>query len=245
MTASLDDALSRDEAADPTVTPESSDALGRSACCRVLSLLFSPPCAGGLADLRALARLLPGGGSARLEELAATDPDALHAEYHRVLGSSGQVPVCESDHGGTDPGRKGALLADAAGYYGAFAFDPSSELAECPDHVSVQWGFLGYLALKEALALARCEEDRAAVCREAATSFHANHVETWFQIFLERVGQVSPDGFLGKAAALAGELWPTLAFASVPPDPLRVLPPIPEGAGLPPTCCCGEDEADC
>ena len=244
MNSSTHDSLPLDAIALPAVTPESSDALGRSACCRVLSLLFSPPRTGNLADLRALARSLPGGASARLEALAAADPDALQAEYHRVLGSSGQVPVCESDHGGTDPGRKGALLADAAGYYDAFAFDPSSELAECPDHVSVQWGFLGYLALKEALALARGEMDRAAVCREAATSFHANHVETWFQIFLERVGQVSPDGFLGGAAALASELWPALAYASMAPDALRVLPPLPEGGGPPLACCCGDDEAE-
>jgi nitrate reductase assembly molybdenum cofactor insertion protein NarJ len=244
MSSCTHDSLSPNETERAAVTPESSDALARSACCRVLSLLFSPPRAGNLADLRALARSLPGGASTRLEELAAADPDALQAEYHRVLGSSGQVPVCESDHGGTDPGRKGALLADAAGYYDAFAFDPSSELAECPDHVSVQWGFLGYLALKEALALARGETDRAAVCREAATSFHANHVETWFRIFLERVEQVSPDGFLGGAAALASELWPALAFESVAPDPLRVLPPCTEGAGPPSACCCGEDEAE-
>lgn len=82
---------------------------------------------------------------------------------------------------------------------------------------------------------------QAALCHEAAASFHANHVEPWFGAFLDRVRAASREGFLGRAAVLARELHARLGFPQGTPDPLRVMPPILEPRAGPAGCGCPDD----
>ena len=67
-----------------------------------------------------------------------------------LLGPGGPVSAREIGHRPVaDPGH---LLATLQACYQAFAYAPVTE--EAPDHVSVEVGFMAYLRLKQAFALA-------------------------------------------------------------------------------------------
>lgn len=171
------------------------DALERASLCRFLSLLFQPPQPGWRDELLHLADRLPAALAADAQALAAASSDDI-AEYHRALGA-GACADCESDYEPSTLAGKGPLIGDVAGFYRAFAFEPEIKLA--PDHLSVELGFLGYLALKEAYATHRISPDHAERCRDAAGKFAAEHLAQWLPTFLARLETFSPDGFYGGA----------------------------------------------
>jgi hypothetical protein len=65
-------------------------------------------------------------------------------------------------------------MSELTGYYEAFGYCPAS--AEACDHVSVEAGFIGYLHLKEAYALACGSSEQAGITAEAAQSFIDAHL---------------------------------------------------------------------
>jgi hypothetical protein len=70
-----------------------------------------------------------------------------------------------------DPGQ---VLADLAAFYRAFAYAPETE--EPTDHVAVEAGFVGYLWLKEAYALAQVDTAAAGLTASARGRFIEVHV---------------------------------------------------------------------
>ena len=76
-----------------------------------------------------------------------------------------------SYHAGRLPGP---LLAELAAFYEAFAYRPRT--VDPPDHVAVEAGFVGYLRLKEACALACGEAGHAETAARAAEAFLAEHL---------------------------------------------------------------------
>ncbi|OFW17341.1 MAG: hypothetical protein A3F70_14585 [Acidobacteria bacterium RIFCSPLOWO2_12_FULL_67_14] len=102
----------------------------------------------------------------------ATLDAATEGQYHSVFGPGG--PASAREVGYHDGLELGSLMSELTGYYHAFGY-PVVE-GEPPDHVAVEIGFLAYLRLKEAYAVASGQEERAAVARDAAARFRVDHL---------------------------------------------------------------------
>lgn len=192
--------------------------LADAACWRMLSLLLECPRAGWR---QKVASLLPEVGGPRLALAArAALGDVSEGAYHRALGPGGAVSPREVAH--APLALPGILLGDVAAYYDAFLFRPASE--EPPDHVSVEAGFLGYLRVKEAYALASGDGDNAATVRRAADAFAAGHLAQQAEPIARGLAAAgAPDYLVRSAEALAARLGP-------PPLPTRRSTPDPDDA---------------
>ncbi len=65
-------------------------------------------------------------------------------------------------------------MAELTGYYDAFGYEPAS-LEPC-DHITVEAGFIGYLRLKEAYALACEDSEHADIASNTARHFVRDHL---------------------------------------------------------------------
>jgi hypothetical protein len=117
----------------------------------------------------------------------------------------------------------GYLLSELTACYDAFAYQPVTR--ESPDHVSVEAGFIGYLRLKEAYAVARGDDEQAAVTAEAAATFVREHLSALAEPLAATL-DASGLAYLAEAArALANRVGPPpSAIAS--PHGARLLPVI-------------------
>ncbi len=104
---------------------------------------------------------------------AAAVAQAAAGLYHTAFGPGGPAAPREVSHRATLVA--GRLLAELRSAYEAFAYAPAS--SEPPDHVAVEAGFVAYLRLKEAYARARGDPEQAAVARQAARQFSAEHLQ--------------------------------------------------------------------
>lgn len=176
--------------------------LARSALFRFLSLAFQVPRPERAAGMRALADTLPPDLAGAAREVATRAGEDIEPAYHRILGPGGPAGACETD---IIPfsGGKGPVLADIAGFYRAFRFDPSREVAESPDHIAIELSFVAYLGLKEAYAVLRGAEEEAAIVREAASRFLEDHLGRWAAPLAERIeGAGAPRFFVGVGELL-------------------------------------------
>jgi hypothetical protein len=156
----------------PQASGESVDRLLREAArWRLTGLLLGRPRPGWREEISALAAEV---ASPALAEAvtAAGEPGASEGAYLGLLGPGGPISPREVSHRPLrDPGR---LLAEIATCHRAFAFRASAE--EPADHVAVAADFAGYLALKEAFALAAGRTEEARTTREARERHVAEHV---------------------------------------------------------------------
>lgn len=78
-------------------------------------------------------------------------------------------------------------LADISGFYKAFGLqvDPG----ERADHLAVEAEFLGFILLKEALAVQNGETENAETCREAAYAFWNDHFSYWIPFLISSILQ--------------------------------------------------------
>lgn len=137
---------------------------------RMLALLFERPKPGWLEEVRSLEAELPNDPelAAAVREAASVDEGA----YLAALGPGGAVSPREVAYRPMgDPGR---ILAEVSSHYEAFAFRPASE--DPHDHVAVEAGFVGYLALKEAFARSRGEPEGAEASKRTRESFLRDHL---------------------------------------------------------------------
>lgn len=160
--------------------------LEAAAVWRFLSLLFQLPTAESYAELQRLTDELPHDQRDRARELMTIPLEAWEAEFYRVLGPSG-IPACESSYDENALAGRGPLIADIAGFYEAFAYHPGQAPAEVPDHLSVELGFLSYLAVKIAFALYEAQTEEALVARKAYERFLKDHVGYWAEPFRRTV----------------------------------------------------------
>ncbi|MBI5513496.1 MAG: molecular chaperone TorD family protein [Deltaproteobacteria bacterium] len=193
--------------------------LARSARYRVLSLLFAPPTDGLGEALRALTMELHGDGAPALQALARDAGSALAGDYHRALGPSGGVRDAESDYEVNPLGGKGPLIADVAGFYDAFKYHDTSLEGLPPDHLSIELGYLGWLAFRAAYARASGELEAEALCVRASERFVTDHLGRWARTFFQRVHERVGGGWYDRAATVAEE---TLAAL----EPGRLSPPV-------------------
>jgi hypothetical protein len=190
--------------------------LTRAARYRALSLLFAPPDTRAAEELVALARDLD---DPALRSLAAdAGPDA-SGVYHSALGPTGAVRDSESDYEVNPLGGKGPLLADVAGFYLALRYEDETLLGMSPDHISMELGFMGWLALRAAYARREGEVEGEEVCVRASESFARDHVGRWSPTFFARLRAAGEGSWYDRAATYAQSALEAL-------EPGRVSPPV-------------------
>ena len=142
---------------------------------------------------------------AELREAAeAAAVTATEGDYHSVFGPGGPAPPREVSY--HDSIELGSLMSEVIGYYHAFGYRPAS--SEAPDHVAVEAGFLSYLRLKEAYAVAAGDAEHADITAQAAVRFRSDHL-AMFAAPLASLLSESGIAYLATAskrlAACAGE----------------------------------------
>lgn len=176
---------------------ESRRALAEAARWRLMGLLLERPRPGWHEEVEALAREVE---SPELRSAAEASRRATEGSYLSLLGPGGSVSPREVAYRGReDPGR---LLSDIAAFYEAFAFSPDSE--DPIDHIAVEAGFVGYLHMKEAYALAQGDEEAASVTAEALGKFLEDHLGTFAEPFARRLESLESSGasYLAETAGL-------------------------------------------
>jgi nitrate reductase assembly molybdenum cofactor insertion protein NarJ len=165
--------------------------LGEAVDWRLLSVLLERPAH----DWRdAVKRLAHDAADADLRPLADAADRATEGSYLRAFGPGGVVSPREIAHTRTrDPGH---VLAQLGAMYDAFAYRPQTE--ETPDHVSVETGFVAFLRMKQAFAVACRKDEAARLAAEAAEWFVERHLSTFVQPLTERLS-AGPDAYLSGA----------------------------------------------
>lgn len=135
-----------------------------------LEMLFQCPSPQWRQRLADLSREIADPDVAKAMELAVEQ--ASEGKFHSILGPGGPAPAREVSY--REIIQLGYLMSELSTYYDAFEFRPAT--SEVTDHVSVEAGFMGFLRLKEACALAGADKERAAIAREAAERFLKEHL---------------------------------------------------------------------
>jgi len=188
---------------EPTVTPEVAALFAEAAQWRLLGLLFEYPTD---AWRRQFTELQSDLRDETLRSLAGSALEFSTEGLHNALfGPAGTVPAREVVYlGGV---QFGYLMAELSAFYGAFDFRPSH--AEADDHLSVETGFVAYLKLKQAYALASGDFERAEITSQAAASFIKDHLALFAEPMLPRLENFAPDYLIS-----AGRILLELAGAS-------------------------------
>ena len=199
-----------------------------AAAWRLLSLLCERPRPGWQVEIEELAREL---GDEELAAAVSAARGVSEGFYLAFVGPGGPVSLREVAHRKrSDPGH---LLATLRAFYEAFAFAPAAE--EPLDHLSVEAGFVGYLRLKQAYALARGEREAAEVTFAAAETFLREHVAA----MAEPVAQALEAGEAGHLS-LSARALARRAGRAAPDLEGDWVPACFQGSACEPGC--GEDE---
>jgi len=164
----------------------------RAAQYRFAALLLRPPWPGRRAALVELAGETSWSDGPDPGPVAEAEDAAVEAEAFRVLGQAGDVSALSSDYVGSGYADKGPILADVAGFYRAFGYEPS--LREPPDHFAAIFEFLSFLSLKRTWALLEGDPEQARIAQEAEEKLRAEHLDGRFGRFLERLEEKAPEG---------------------------------------------------
>jgi nitrate reductase assembly molybdenum cofactor insertion protein NarJ len=191
--------------------------LAEAAEWRLLSLLFDCPGDEWRRQIEQLA------GEVHDPELRACAHVALEQAgeglYHSTLGPGGPAAPREVSY--CDALQFGYLMSELRAYYDAFDYHPLT--GEAPDHVAVETGFLAFLKLKEAFALASGDPEHADVTREAADRFARDHLSAIATPLAERLAE-SGLGYLAYAGqALLRRTGPAPLAAVTTSGGLRLL----------------------
>ncbi len=177
------------------------EALLRSAAqWRLLSLLLEPPEGTWREQVEALA---PECGDADLEHAARLAiEEASQGLYHSTFGPGGPAsPRAISYEQAIQPGQR---LAEISAQFQAFAYTPA--LAEPPDHVAIEAGFVSYLRFKEAYAQMQGDTECAEIAAEASRQFAAAHLAPLAQSLAERLRAGSVPYLIQAAALMADRI---------------------------------------
>jgi nitrate reductase assembly molybdenum cofactor insertion protein NarJ len=100
------------------------------------------------------------------------DDAATEGQYHSIFGPGGPAPPREASY--RESLELGSLMSEIAVYYDAFGYTTAG--AEPPDHIAVEAGFIAYLTLKQAYALACENPEHAELAAIGASRFRADHL---------------------------------------------------------------------
>jgi nitrate reductase assembly molybdenum cofactor insertion protein NarJ len=162
---------------------------------RLIGLLLERPRSGWIEEAEALAAETR---HTDLRDAVQAARGATEGTYLSLFAEGGFVSPRETTwRHREDPGQ---ILADIAGFYEAFAFRPRAE--DPLDHIAVEAGFIGYLCLKEAQALARDDEESAEITASARRSFIDDHLGQFAEKWAERISATGVPHLCAAAQAL-------------------------------------------
>jgi len=173
---------------------------------------------------------------ARVETVPPFDPERVADLAGRWVTWFEQGRIAPYECSNTPPSAGGhtAVLADVAGFFGAFGF---AVHLDRPDHLVAELEFAALVALAEAQARRDGDDEHAEVCAAAARTFLRDHLGRWLDAFAARVGgEETLAPWAPFAAAAADLVAADAAHRNV--VPVRVMPVLPSDASLLP------DEAD-
>ncbi len=137
---------------------------------RLIGLLFERPAEGWHDQVAALAGEVQDPDLRTAAEAAGDE--ASPGLYHTTFGPGGPARIREVAY--RDDVLPGGVLAELCALYEAFAYQPSRD--EPPDHLATLAGLMSYLRVKEAYALARGNDEEAAVAADAARRLIEDHL---------------------------------------------------------------------
>ena len=211
---SLDETNSNQEVSDIDL------ALCRATLYSALALGFRPPtdeAIGRLATpqntaaLGEAAAMLDADGELGLASLVQAVADAgrvgtatLASSYRALFGHTvrGPIPPYETEYGNEALFQQPQEMGDLMGFYEAFGLTFRVDEHERCDHISCEWEFLSFLALKEAYALDHQEPEMLEETRTATRLFLRDHLGRFLPAFAKKLSREDRSGFYGTLARL-------------------------------------------
>lgn len=170
-----------------TIDPDVVRLLTEAAEWRLLGLLFEYPSESWRARVAAL---LPDLHDENLRSLGHLALDFSTEGLHTALfGPAGTVPVREVAYQGGV--QSGYLMAELSGYYDVFGYRPA--INEADDHLAVELGFVSYLKLKQASAIASGDAEHASIAAEAIITFMKDHLAIQAEPVAKALETFAPD----------------------------------------------------
>lgn len=137
-----------------------------------------------------------------IEALAQADDScsaALAARYRLLFGHTarGEIAPYETEYGNEALFQQPQELGDLMGFYRAFGLDMKPGQHERPDHISCEFEFLMFLALKKAYALEQNHREMAAETDKAEKLFMRDHLGRFLPAFTSQLQREDGHGFYG------------------------------------------------
>jgi TorA maturation chaperone TorD len=165
---------------------------------------------------------------------------AAHLQLFGLIGGKACSPHETEYLSSRDAFHRAQQLADVAGFYLAFGLEPDPQRHQRPDHVSLELTFVAVLLEKLAwLARDSASAEHVSTCREALTSFLADHVIPWMPLFSQRVARRAAEAAARQAdpshgddvrllagVAIALGAWAGIERLNADLPPLRQIPQI-------------------
>jgi DMSO reductase family type II enzyme chaperone len=205
-------------------TADKTDAIDLAFCratlYSALALAFRPPTNETVARiiepensaaLAAAAALIDSDGKMNLagaiDALAAAGRAAvstLASSYRALFGHTarGIVAPYETEYGNEALFQQPQELGDLMGFYHAFGLTTKNGTRERPDHISCEFEFLMFLALKEAYALEQDDREMLGEIRKAQRLFLGDHVGRFLPSFATKLTREDPSRFYSMLAEL-------------------------------------------
>lgn len=132
------------------------------------------------------------------------DAAANLASQHRALfghSARGAISPYETEYGNEALFQQPQELADLLGFYRAFGLAVRQESHERPDHISCEFEFMMFLALKEAYALEHDDPEMVSETRKAEKIFLRDRLGRFLPAFVVQLRREDPGGFYGRLGA--------------------------------------------
>jgi len=131
----------------------------------------------------------------------------LAMEYTRLfLGPGKHISPHESIHHQRDDGKWGQLwglsTADVKNFIQTAGFQHQPNFKGLPDHISVEFEFMGQVAWREAQALKEEDKDGVRYCRDIQKQFIRNHLIRWIPAFCKLIIEEAELSFYRAMAEL-------------------------------------------
>ncbi len=137
---------------------------------------------------------------------APLDYNDFSAEYIRLfdVGIGGGKPPCTL-YGGEYPERPRLdVMEELVRFYGFFGLQLPEQDRELPDHITVEFEFMHYLAFREALAL-EAGNDPASY-RRAQADFIRRHPGAWVPVMRQKLAVEKPIPFFATLVDLTAQI---------------------------------------
>lgn len=128
----------------------------------------------------------------------------LQAEYVRLFGTKGLVPLEITRYVSNDEFVQARKMADIAGFYRAWGLEMGP--GERPDNLSAVFDYLSFMHLKEENAKTKGHLDKMDMIQKAKDSFLSEHFLPSIDKFVKCLKANAKNSFYKELAELIGEL---------------------------------------